>query len=124
LLDKVKTSYATIKKIFADMAYQRKSVKQEVSDLGKKLKIVTRPPTRFWVPRDVIDVVSYLEERGIEVPQGFKVLPKRWVLERTFAWIDKFKGFSKDYEFKCSTSENLIMIAMARNFLHNISALQ
>jgi putative transposase len=106
------------------MAYQRKSVKQEVSDLGKELEIVTRPPTRFWVPRDVTDVVSYLKERWIEVPQGFKFLPKRWVVELTFAWINKFRRFSKGYEFKCSTSENLIMIAMACNFLHNISALQ
>ena len=44
--------------------------------------------------------------------RGFKVLPKRWIVERTFAWLSFQRRFSKDYEFLTSTSEALIRIAM------------
>lgn len=111
-----------MKKIFADMAYQRNLLKQEVKDMGKELEIVKRPSKYFWVPNEVTDVNAWLKEKGIDVPEGFKVLPKRWIVERTIAWISKYRRFSKDYEFKCSTSENLIMLAMSRNYLKNIVA--
>lgn len=42
----------------------------------------------------------------------FKVLPKRWIVERTFGWLNLQRRFSKDYEFRTDTSETLIRIAM------------
>jgi transposase len=44
--------------------------------------------------------------------KGFKVLPRRWVVERTFGWLSFQRRFSKDYEFRTDTSEALIRIAM------------
>jgi putative transposase len=44
--------------------------------------------------------------------KGFKVLPKRWIVERTFAWLTFQRRFSKDYEFRTDTSEALIRVAM------------
>jgi putative transposase len=44
--------------------------------------------------------------------KGFKVLPRRWVVERTFGWLSFQRRFSKDYEFRTDTSEVLIRIAM------------
>jgi putative transposase len=44
--------------------------------------------------------------------KGFKVLPRRWVVERTFGWLSFQRRFSKDYEFRTDTSETLIRIAM------------
>ena len=44
--------------------------------------------------------------------QGFKVLPKRWLVERTFAWFDNYRRPSKDYEYHPETSETMIYIAM------------
>ena len=44
--------------------------------------------------------------------KGFKVLPRRWVVERTFGWVSFQRRFSKDYEFRTDTSETLIRIAM------------
>ena len=38
--------------------------------------------------------------------RGFEVLPKRWVVERTFAWLYKHRRLSKDYEFLAETSAN------------------
>ena len=44
--------------------------------------------------------------------RGFKVLPRRWVVERTFGWLGRHRRFSKDYEYLPASSEALIYIAM------------
>src|SRR3954467_6308411 len=44
--------------------------------------------------------------------KGFKVLPKRWVVERTFGWLGRYRRLSKDYEVLPETSEALIQMAM------------
>lgn len=44
---------------------------------------------------------------------GFQLLPKRWVVERTFAWLANFRRFSKDYEVKTAHSEAMIYLANA-----------
>ena len=43
---------------------------------------------------------------------GFVLLPKRWVVERTFAWLSKCRRLSKDYEHLVASSEALIRLAM------------
>ncbi len=43
---------------------------------------------------------------------GFVVLPKRWIVERSFAWLGRSRRLSKDYEALCETGETLIWIAM------------
>lgn len=43
---------------------------------------------------------------------GFHLLPKRWIVERTFAWLDRYRRLSKDYEYLPATSEALIYVAM------------
>ncbi|MGH8654812.1 MAG: transposase [Gammaproteobacteria bacterium] len=49
--------------------------------------------------------------------EGFVVLPWRWIVERTIAWIDRFRRLCKDYERKVQTSEYLIEAAMIRLML-------
>jgi putative transposase len=44
--------------------------------------------------------------------QGFKVLPKRWIVERTFGWLGRWRRLSKDDEYLTNTSETMIKIAM------------
>ena len=44
--------------------------------------------------------------------QGFVVLPKRWIVERTFAWLGRYRRLSKDYETNPQSSEAWIYIAM------------
>ena len=60
-------------------------------------------------------------EEGVEVnwkrllpPKGFQVLPRRWVVERTFSWIDHNRRMSKDYERLPESSEAFIYVAMSR----------
>jgi len=47
----------------------------------------------------------------------FQVLPRRWVVKRTFAWLNNHRRLSKDYERETKTSEALIQIAMMRLML-------
>jgi putative transposase len=45
---------------------------------------------------------------------AFTVLPRRWVVERTFAWIGRYRRMSKDYEYLTESSEAMIYLAMTR----------
>jgi putative transposase len=49
--------------------------------------------------------------------RGFSVLPKRWIVERTFGWLSRNRRMSKDYERNAQTSETLIEVAMIRLLL-------
>ena len=42
----------------------------------------------------------------------FAVLPRRWVVERTFAWLGRSRRLSKDYEALCETSQTLVFVSM------------
>lgn len=53
--------------------------------------------------------------------KGFKLLPRRWVVERTFAWLYNYRRLSKDYERLPETSESLIYIAMIRLMLRRLA---
>jgi len=51
-------------------------------------------------------------------PKGFRLLPRRWVVERTFAWIIRWRRLCRDHEGLPSSSEALIKIAMGSRMLH------
>jgi len=51
---------------------------------------------------------------------NFTVIPKRWVVERTFSWFESYRRLSKDFEFLTDTSEAMIHLAMIRLMLNRI----
>ena len=55
----------------------------------------------------VLEIVRKAKEQ-----QGFQVLPRRWVIERTFAWLGRYRRLSKDYEELPETSQTVILVAM------------
>jgi putative transposase len=59
-------------------------------------------------------------ERNREA-QGFKVLPKRWIVERTFSWLIRNRRLSKDYERMVQSSETFIEVAMIRLILRRLA---
>ena len=52
--------------------------------------------------------------------QGFCVQPRRWVVERSFAWLIRNRRLAKDYERKVQTSETLIEVAATRLVLRRL----
>ena len=70
--------------------------------LGWTVEVVKRPQRWVWLPE------------GAEpppMPTGFQVLKRRWVVERTFAWLGRYRRLSKDYEVLPATEEAWIYLA-------------
>jgi transposase len=88
--------------------------------LGWTVDLVERP--RKPAPEEVLKSwAAEWAKEGEEVdwqklmpPRGFQVLPRRWVVERTFSWIDQNRRMSKDYERLPESSEAFIYVAMSR----------
>jgi putative transposase len=73
-----------------------------------------------WVKR-WIGVRLEVVERDPGV-KGFQKLPRRWVVERTFSWLNNARRLSKDYEFHLQSSEAMIYAAMIRIMLRRLAA--
>jgi putative transposase len=101
-----------LKLIWADMGYRGERLKIWIEQVCQwKLEIVKRPRRWGWYPEDV------------EPPPmpAFTVLPRRWVVERTFAWIGRYRRTSKDYEYLTESSEAMVCLAMSRLMLRRLS---
>jgi putative transposase len=95
--------------------------------VGWSVELVERP--RKPAPKEVLK--SWAREwakEGVKVdwekllpPKGFQVLPRRWVVERTFSWIDQNRRMSKDYERLTESSEAFIHVAMSRLMLRRLA---
>ena len=53
---------------------------------------------------------------------GFQVLPRRWVVERTFGWLGRYRRLSKDYELLPEVSEAMIYGAMVQMMLNRLAS--
>jgi len=91
--------YEQLKVIFGDSAYKRNGLPDWVqAKLGCVLQPVLRP----------VDV------------SGFVVLPKRWIVERTFGWLGRYRRHSKDYERNPDSSVAMIHISMIKKMLNTL----
>jgi putative transposase len=88
--------------------------------LGWSAELLERP--RKPAPEEVLMAwAGEWAREGVRVdweklmpPKGFQVLPRRWVVERTFSWTNQNRRMSKDYERLTETSEAFIYVAMSR----------
>jgi putative transposase len=55
--------------------------------------------------------------------KGFQLLPKRWIVERTFGWFGRYRRLSKDYEYLTHTSEAVIHVAMIHLMVRRLARL-
>jgi transposase len=96
--------------------------------LGWRLEIVKRTsPQEQW---DEVQAIAKERRKagasvfamwaGLSTGRGIEVLPRRWVVERTFAWLGKSRRLSKDYEFLPESSEVMIYLAMIRLMLKRL----
>lgn len=95
--------------------------------LGWSVTVVQHPPKPRgeWQPRGNLDDLMSIRVAWVRLPPqrtGFRgVLPRRWVVERTFAWLGQNRRLSKDYERLCATSEALIYAAMSRLLVRRLA---
>lgn len=99
VLDGMRSRFRRLSVLFADAAYGRNGLPGLVMEkYGWILQTVLRPAR----------------------VKGFVVLPKRWIVERTFAWLGRYRRHSKDYERDPATSEAMIYIAMIHVMLRRL----
>lgn len=114
LLDNLKTTFPRMNVVFADMGYSGKLANWMKEELGWKLEIIKHPWSGWqgtWVE------VNSPAPAPIEVPAGFVVLKKRWIVERTFAWLGKSRRLAKDDEALVETAEAVVYEVMIRLML-------
>ncbi len=99
LLRRIKPLYCWLQTVFADSIYNRVATLLACFLLGITLVIVGRIPGT----------------------KGFVVLPRRWVVERTFGWLGRWRRLSKDYEHLPEVSEAMVTLAMIRLMLHRVA---
>jgi transposase len=63
---------------------------------------------------DYLDFVVEIIRRSDD-QKGFKVLPRRWVVERTFGWMTRWRRLVRDYEKRIDVSQAMILVAMGGN---------
>lgn len=99
VLGKLKGKFPRLSRIWADGGYSGQLVDWVKKFSGWVLEIVKRPDSQ----------------------KGFVVLPRRWVVERTFAWLGRYRRLSKDYERLTLTSEAMIHLAMTHLMLKRLA---
>lgn len=98
--------------IWADSAYLGPLQTWVWQTLGWRLQLVERPGGRGqWLRAD--------QEPPPRQP-GFQLLPRRWIVERTIAWIGRNRRMSRDYEFLPATSEVWVYLSMVRLMLKRL----
>jgi transposase len=102
LLDRLAETWKRLRLIWADGGYAGQLIAW-VRSLRK------RNPVRVEIVKRSDDV------------KGFKVLPRRWVVERTFGWLGRQRRLSKDYEYLTETSETMIYVSMIGLMLRRLA---
>jgi putative transposase len=116
-----------LSRLWVDAGYQGRGRRWAEEVLGLSVEVVRKPPKP--VPEEVAKVwAQEWAKEGREVDwqrlmptRGFRVLPRRWVVERTFAWISHNRRMSKDYERLCATGEALVYAAMTRLMVRRLA---
>jgi transposase len=93
ILDSVRKRWPWLKHLFADGACDRTQLMDKAAFLNFTVEIVRRS----------------------DAAQGFEVIPRRWVVERTFAWMTRWRRLVRDYEERIDCSEGLCCIIPARD---------
>jgi transposase len=99
VLRQARRSFPFIERIFADAGYQGPKAAQAVADTGR------------WT----IEIVKRTDAHN------FVVLPKRWIVERTFAWASRYRRLTRDFERYARTVAAFFRLAMIRLMLRRLT---
>ena len=99
ILEALRKRCPWLRHLFADSAYDRGRLMDKAASLDFTVEVIRR----------------------IEGEPGFKVLPRRWVVERTFAWLTRWRRLVRDYEARVDVSEAMAHVALTSLLLRRIS---
>lgn len=116
VLDRVTERYPEIDHLWVDAGYNDGFVAWAQAGLGLSVERVRKGPAWTRVPPG---------EAPGEAPASrspFPILPRRWVVERTFAWLGRYRRMSRDYEALPETQEALVHLCMIRLMLRRLAS--
>ena len=127
LLGPARERLARLWHLWVDAGYQGRGRRWAQEVLGLSVEVVRKP--RKPLPENVAKhwAQEWAKEgkrvdwQSLMPPRGFRVLPRRWVVERTFAWISHNRRMAKDYERLCATAEAFVYAAMTRLMVRRLA---
>ena len=116
LLARIKGRFPRLKHIWVDGGYKGQFIETVKRQYRITVEVVQHAWSAMkrgvWLPADAPPPV---------IPSGFHVLPRRWVVERTFAWFGMYRRLSKDYEYHLWMSEGMIQGAMIQLMVRRLA---
>lgn len=121
LLEPLKGVFPRLKKVWVDQGYTGKGRAWIEQEMAWGVEVVRHP----WRPRGMwtwpgMEITKEMRE-VFKRPKGFRHLPRRWVVERTFAWVGRHRHMSKDDEYVPSSSESMVQLTMIRLMLKRLA---
>jgi putative transposase len=114
--------------LWVDAGYQGRGKEWVEQELGLSVEVVDRTPkptsekvARIWA-QEWAKEGREIDWQELLPRRGFELLPRRWVVERTFSWLSQNRRMSKDYERLCATSEAFIYVAMTRLMVRRLAS--
>jgi putative transposase len=120
LLESAQAELSRLKHLWLDAGYEGRGKQWAEEALGLSVEVVRRPPKP--IPEKVAKIWAEewakegkkIDWQRLMPSRGFQVLPRRWVVERTFSWLSQNRRMSKDYERLCASGEAFVYAAMSR----------
>ena len=127
LLESARGGLSRMKHLWLDAGYEGRGKRWAEEALGMSVEVVRKP--KKPVPEKVAMIWAKewakegkkIDWQRIMPPRGYVALPRRWVVERTFSWIDEDRRMSKDYERLPETGEAFIYVAMSRLMVRRLA---
>ena len=127
LLGSARVGLSRLSHLWVDAGYQGRGKRWAEEAMGLSVEVVRKPNKP--VPEKVAELwaAEWAKEgkavdwQKLMPPKGFRVLPRRWVVERTFAWISHNRRMAKDYERSCATGESFVYAAMTRLMVRRLA---
>jgi len=127
LLEPVRGRFARLSHLWVDAGYQGRAKRWAEEVMGVSVEVVRKPKkplpekvAKRWA-QEWAKEGKEVDWRRLMPQKGFRVLPRRWVVERTFAWICHNRRMAKDYEGLCATGESFIYAAMMRLMVRRLA---
>ena len=121
LLEPLKGRFPRISLVWVDNGYTGTGRTWIKEHMGWEVVVVSHPrrPRGMWVWPGMQITPEMVA--AFKRPRGFRHLPRRWVVERTLAWIGRYRRMSKDYEYQTSSSEAMVYLTMLRLMLTRLA---